>query len=392
MLIKPLGAVNDSRYYWPALDSLAMDGGSSAHIDPLLLPFLQTTDEAEAQLQLDRLIGLAAPMIKKVICWSEYPDDAFQETAQHLVEQLWAIKANPGSKAIYNYLHYVKVVASHVAKGQLREQHRQRRSLVDSLRHVLKSNRHFDLWEDENQEKLCGLVEWRAHSIRFTRSARLLQLLDHPETLGEVVLPACDIQSLDHAELLAEIFQWVGHPIRYDDLVRVYCDLKHIQYLTPIIEDEKEGRTLSELLPDAGLSPDDVLEWNEFLRQLWAEIRQLPRLQRMAYLLNFTAGDGQLVLFCIYGVASIRGIGATLQLTEDQFAMLWPELRLSDEERIRTEAVTSYDEKFGLLWQHLPLADTTIAKIIGTERQKVINLRKAAGDRLSRRLAHGGHG
>jgi hypothetical protein len=40
------------------------------------------------------------------------------------------------------------------------------------------------------------------------------------------------------------------------------------------------------------------------------------------------------------------------------------------------------------LWRSLPLTDLMIAKLLKTERQKVINLRKAAGARLSRRLAH----
>jgi hypothetical protein len=115
-------------------------------------------------------------------------------------------------------------------------------------------------------------------------------------------------------------------------------------------------------------------------------------LQRLAYLLNFTAADGQLELFWAYGVATIRRIGAALQITEGQFAQVWPELTLDDEERRRAMALESYDEKFALLWQHLPLTDVAIAKMLGTERQKVINLRKAAGDRLSRRLARRGRG
>ena len=362
--------------------------GSNPEVDPLLLPFLQTAEKEEMQLQLDRLIDLAAPMIKKVTSWSQDPEDAFQETAQRLVQQLWDFKADPGGKPISNYFHYVKVVASHVAKGQLRDKHRQRRSLTDALRHVLKGNLRFELWEDENRERLCGLAAWRHQQISFIRSARLLQLLDQPNVFGEVVLPAHDVQSLDHAELLTEIFQWVGHPIRYDDLVKIVCDLKRVDEFTLVVGiDEEEARPLSERLADARPRPDEVTEWSEFLRQLWAEIEQLRPLQRIAYLLNFTAGDGQLDLFWTYGVVTIRGIGAALQLTEDQFARAWPELQLSDEGRRRAETVTSYDQKFALLWQCLPLTDATIAKMLGVERQKVINLRKAAGDRLSRRLA-----
>src|SRR5262249_61013082 len=154
--------------------NLDMDGQASTHkIDPLLLPFLQTTDEAEAQFLLDRLIELAAPMIKKVTSWSQDPEDAFQEAAKRLIEQLWGVKANPDSKAIGNYFHYVKVIASHVAKGQLRDRHRQRRSLMDALRHVLKESPQFELWEHENRGGLCGLAWWRHQPVSFTCNGRL---------------------------------------------------------------------------------------------------------------------------------------------------------------------------------------------------------------------------
>ncbi len=363
--------------------------GSNPQIDPLLQPFLRATDEAEAQLHLDQLIGAAAPVIKKITRWSRDPEDAFQETAERLIKQLWDFKTDPAGKVISNYFHYVKVVASRVVKGQLREEHPRRRSLTDALRHALKGEPRFALWENENQERLCGLDAWRHQQAGITRSERLIRLLDDPHIFDEAVLPGRNALSLDHAELLDAVFNWVGHPIRFGDLVRIVCDLKRIEDFTPIVEaDEEEARPLIELLPDTGPRPDEEAEWSEFLERLWAEIEQLPPLQRVAYLLNFTAADGQLELFWAYGVATVQRIGAALQLTDEQFARVWPELPLSDEERRSAEAFTSYDEKFALLWQRLPLSDAAIAKMLGTERQKVINLRKAAGDRLSRRLAH----
>jgi hypothetical protein len=332
------------------------------------------------------------PTIKKVVSRSHHPEDAFQETAQHLIERLRAFKADSGGKAISNYFHYVNAIASRVTKGQLRERSRERRSLMDALRYVLKCNLQFDMWENEKREKLCGLASWRRQAVNATRSLRLLQLLDHPDTFGEAVSTTSNIQSMDCAEMLAEIFRWVDHPIKYDDLVKIVCDLRLIEDFVPIVEidGDEQGPPMSERLTDAAPRPDEVAEWNEFLGRLWVEIQQLPRLQRMAYLLNFTSGDGQLELFWNHGVVSILGVGAALQLTEDQFITIWSELGLSGEERRRVEEAASCDEKFALLWMYLPLTDGIIAKIIGAERQKVINLRKAAGDRLSRRLADRG--
>jgi hypothetical protein len=360
-------------------------------IDPLLLPFLQAADEAEAEAWLAQLLERATPAIKQIANQSRDPEDAFQETIRRLIKQLRDCKTDPEGKAIGNYLHYVKVIASRVSKEWLRQEHPQFRSLIDALRHALRSEPRFALWESEDQERLCGLAAWRRQQMSCARSERLAQLLDHPRTFAELVLPGRDAQRLDHAELLDAVFNWVGQPLRFDDLVRIVGDLKRIEDFTRVVEtNEEETRPLSELLPDADWRPDEEAEWSEFLEQLWAEIEQLPLLQRIAYLLNFTVADGQVELFWFYGVATLRRIGAALQLTDEQFARVWPELPLSDEARRRAEGLASYAEKFALLWQHLPLADATIAKLLGTERQKVINLRKAAGDRLARRLAHRG--
>src|SRR5262245_25294820 len=109
-------------------------------------------------------------------------------------------------------------------------------------------------------------------------------------------------------------------------------------------------------------------------------------LQRIAYLLNFTVADGDLELFLVYDVARIRDIGVAVALTEEHFKTLGKELNLSHEELHLLSSLKTYDERFALLWPRLPLEDKVIAKMLNTQPQKVINLRKAAGERLRRRL------
>jgi hypothetical protein len=217
----------------------------------------------------------------------------------------------------------------------------------------------------------------------------LVSLLDDPRSHEENILGANDAARVEYEVLLVRLFDWLGHPIRFQELVRIVRLLKRPQDLSLASDGERSIRTLSEWLPDTGRRPDQRAELRECLEQLWLQIERLPHLERMAYLLNFTAGDGQLEIFEIYCAATIRRIGATLSLTEEHFARVWPELRLGEEERHRVRACQNYDERFALLWRHLPLRDATIAKILGAERQKVINLRKAAATRLSRRLANG---
>ncbi len=352
-------------------------------MDPLLLPFLGTVDEREAGQHLDQLIAHAAPGIARITRASRTPDDAFQEAAHRVVRQLQELRSRRNGTAIGNYLHYVKVVASRVVKGQVRQEHPKHRSLVDALRHVLKREPSLACWESGGH-KLCGLTAWHNQEPGRTHSERLTRLLEEPRTFVDLASLEYDPVTASHADLLRQLFEWIGHPIRFDEMTKIVCNLKRIEDLRPVTGGEAAGRALSEWLPDNGRRPDEHAEWRQFLERLWALIVQLPRLHQLAYLLNFTAADGQLELFWIYGIASIRRIGAVLQITEEEFARVWPTLILNDELRQHPGVCESYDDKFALLWQHLPLTDAAIAYLLGTERQKVINLRKAAGDRLSR--------
>jgi hypothetical protein len=360
---------------------------SERRIDPILLPFLHTADEREAGEHLSELIAKAMPGIATITKSSRTPEDAFQETAYRVVNHLRQLRAQRDGNAIGNYLHYVQVVASRVVKGQVRQEHPRRRSLVDALRHVFRSDPSVAAWESDGR-KLCGLAAWRDQQPAPTHSERLIRLLDEPRSLQDVLSPECDAMNASHAELLRRVFEWVGHPITFDQVTKIVCGLKQIEELSPMASGELGGRTLSEWLPDTRRRPDEDAEWKEFLEQLWAEIERLPRMHRLAYLLNFTVADGQLELFWIYGVVSIRRIGATLQITEEEFARAWRVLTSGGEALQSALAGTTYDERFAVLWQHLPLTDAKIACLLGTERQKVINLRKAAGDRLSRTLVH----
>jgi DNA-directed RNA polymerase specialized sigma24 family protein len=356
---------------------------SDWRIDPLLLAFLRTADEQEARQHLDELIAHAAPGIATVTRSSRTPEDAFQETTYRVVKHLQQLRTYPNGHAIGNYIHYVQVVASRVVKEQVRQEHPKRRSLVDALRHVLKREPSLASWES-NGSRLCGLALWRDQQPGRTRSERLTRLLDEPRTFVDEVSPGCDPVNVNHVDLLKQLFTWIGHPTRFDEMTKIVCGLKRIEDLHPVAVGEVAGRGLSEWLPDNRRRPDEDAEWRAFLERLWAEIERLPRLHRLAYLLNFTAGDGQLELFWIYGIASIRRIGAALQITEDEFARVWPALTLNDEVRQRAQTCQGYDDKFAVLWQYLPLTDVALACLLQASRQKVINLRRAAGDRLSR--------
>ena len=84
-------------------------------------------------------------------------------------------------------------------------------------------------------------------------------------------------------------------------------------------------------------------------------------MQRKALLLNLRySGETNIVsLIVLAGIATFDEIAAVLEMSR-------PELMA--------------------VWRALPMEDAKIAERFGITRQQVINLRKAARDRLSRRL------
>jgi len=95
---------------------------------------------------------------------------------------------------------------------------------------------------------------------------------------------------------------------------------------------------------------------------LWKEICELPKQQRMALLLNLRdRGEGDaLILFTFLGTTNLRQIAQVLEIQPAAFAPLW---------------------------NQIPLSDNDIAARMGITRQRVINLRKSAKERLARRMA-----
>jgi len=103
------------------------------------------------------------------------------------------------------------------------------------------------------------------------------------------------------------------------------------------------------------------LETRHRLAALWRETCALPPAQRTALLLNLRDGDGSsaIALFALMGIASLDEVAAAIELPLPRLAKLW---------------------------SSLPVDDLTIASILGVSRQKVINLRSSARQRLARRL------
>ncbi len=152
------------------------------------------------------------------------------------------------------------------------------------------------------------------------------------------------------ADAVVEILQREGKPMPLDRLVEVTAELWGIVDARPVeTEPRASGDTIQQM------------EQRQFLGALWREIRLLPPQQRKALLLNLREGEtaSPITLLVGTGTATFDEIAAAMEMSADELQAIWNDL---------------------------PLGDLHIGEMLGLTRQQVINLRKSARERLSRRL------
>jgi len=344
---------------------------SSIQNDDLLAPWLQTLrtlgDEA-AEAALAQLIEAhIEPVIRGVIrfklrldpvarpgAWEDAADLAQEALAQWLGE-LRKLSSRPDCRPISDARGLAATIAYRVCYGWLRRQSPRRHSLRNRLQYALTRQAGLALWTDRGNLSIAGFTAWRDRPL--SPSEKLRQLADDEKFLARAWRPGDKGHGAKLNDLLAAIFDYAGGPVAFDDLVSVVAALLQVKDEPPTSTEEETG--------GAEIASDEDVAWQVekriFLERLWQEVRELPRGQRAALLLNLREADGRgcLALFPATGVATLRQIADALELPAERFAELWTQL---------------------------PLDDATIAGLLELTRQQVINLRKSARERLARRL------
>lgn len=335
---------------------------SPVKIDSLLEPLLVETSDEQVDKLLSQLITVhAEPVIKGVIRFklrlNSYresqraeADDIHQEVVLQLVTQLQRFRKLPSGHPITDVRGMAAVIAHRTCARWLRRQFPERHALKNRLHYLLTRQRGFALWQDQNRRLTAGFA------VSEHTPARNLPDIDKlPAHIR--ALKADKPQQL--AEAVAGIFNYLGGPVEFDELVSGVAAILGIsdQPIESLAEDDD---VISE---PAAPEPDQAwrIEKRMFLQRLWEELQQLPLNQRAALLLNLrdASGFGCITLFPAIGIATIRQLAKALEISVEKFAEVWNEL---------------------------PLEDARIAELIGLTRQQVINARKSGRERLARRL------
>jgi RNA polymerase sigma factor (sigma-70 family) len=343
---------------------------SPVKIDTLLEPLLlEASDEQADELLLQLITVHAEPVIKGIIRYKLHlrshqadgraeTDDIYQEVLLQLLEQLRQLRKQPDQHPITDVRGMAAVIAHRTCSRWMRRQFPERHALKNRLQYLLTRQRGLALWQDEEKRMVAGFAAWQGQK-RAVNAARLQDLSDDEGLLVHIRMLKSGRQQ-ELGETLAAIFNRLGGPVEFDELVSALAALLGIRD-RPVESidqgDDAPGFQAVAAEPD----PAWQVEKRIFLQRLWEELQQLPVNQRAALLLNLKDADGRgcIALFPATGIATLRQLSDALEMSAESFARLWNDL---------------------------PMEDAGIAELLGLTRQQVINARKSGRERLTRRL------
>lgn len=323
--------------------------------------YVQCVNEAEAHQRLERIVvteiePIIAAVIRKKLNFSAGGDSLASADAEDIrgdtITKLWqrfqVARSDPDANNIENVPAFAATTAYRACDEYLRAKYPKRTSLQRRLRYILTHQPGLSLWTRGDGARVAGFALWDGG--KASRSHAFQRLIENPKQIVELQV-SCSLP-----EMVARVFDYVGHPVELDVLVSVMANLLDVRD-TPA----QSADDVTERVADLRVDLETEVQQKMFLGELWTEVLQLQPRQRAALLLNLrdSLGRGVIALLPLSGVASIRKIA---------------------------EALDMEIERFAAIWNDLPMDDAGIAEQMGITRQQVINLRKSARERLARRM------
>lgn len=348
--------------------------------DPLLLPYVRAAEGAECERLLAALVTEhAEPIVARVVGYKlragrdgagrAEADDVRGEVMLQLVQRLHNFRSDHAARPIRDFGAYVAAAAYNACDRHVSRKYPQRRRLKNGLRYLLTHRPGFALWQTGAGAWVAGLHEWRARPAQPEgefRGGRLQQLREDARAFARGKDAKADLGDRRNAyDLLSAVFSWAAEPVELDLLTGVVAEWWGVTDETVEVGGGGGGRDGEEArgvqLADTRPEPPAEAERRAYLEQLWREIVGLPSRQRAALLLNLRDEQGRTCvdLWTLTGVATAQGVAEVLGMTPEDFAEIWNEL---------------------------PFDDKRIGALLGLTRQQVINLRKSARERLTRRM------
>jgi DNA-directed RNA polymerase specialized sigma24 family protein len=333
--------------------------------DPLLHPFLRAPNEESAKAELDGLLRTeAVPIVQKIInqrlgtgSISRNPEsiderdldaqDLRQQTLMALTAHLWQVYAVPEKNRIGAFRGYIAGASFNTWRAAVRDETPLWTRLSFRLAYLCRQSAGqtgLTKWPDAKQGSLIGFTAWRRKHLAPVLHFALLE----QSSLEELPSPTTPLP-----EIAAWTLQQAGGPLPWNDFVTAVAFILQVK-------DERislDRRNLETLLRSQEPGPQTSGESlnRDRLRNLWEHLQRLDRKERAVLLLK--AED--LLDFELSQVATLQDLSASLGIPLTQILSLLPSL---------------------------PLDDHQIARLLGVQRQTVVNLRSQARFTLRRRL------
>jgi hypothetical protein len=305
----------------------------------LLREFLDCLDPVESEHLLERLVQeQAAPIVDKVV-WSKIRgttgEDVRSEVIADLISKLRELKASGDRETIRDFRAYTAVTAYHGCDKFYRRAFPQRYRLENQLRYLLGKHVRLGIWVAPDGEWICGKKV-------LNKGLPRLESIEKTD--------ATWASSREAVRLVEKILDECSAPLPFNDLVERIAE--HWR-----ISDKHELRGVD--LANQAPSVETKLTQRAWLKRVWSEIGGLPRAQRISLLLNLRdeRGDAALTLLPMTGVATLSQIATAVEMSVEELT---------------------------LVWKGLPLDDLRIAARLGLNRQRVIDLRRSARQRLNK--------
>lgn len=327
-------------------------------------------------------------------------DTVYGGALLEFIADLTGIQRGLTGKVIRDYPAYALSITKHKIAEYLNDRNPNRRILKDKLQYCLETRQRYALWKGEDSRLLCGLARWQFQDKATMQAGNAAELRNTPELIDRAALPdkyLSNVEPDDWLLYLDAVFTRAAAPMAFDDLVYITARLLGIrdEFQQMDAGDDQDGddEILPEPADDKSLGQLDKVLIEECLRHLWTAIVELSPLMRAVVLLNVGAVGKkttlqtltEIGLFPLYNIASKDEIGRLLNISDDQFNRLWNDLlEMEEETRQKARALQTYEHKFALLWEYLPLPDDQVIGVcLGVKAGAVSTARfRAVNDRL----------
>jgi hypothetical protein len=321
---------------------------------------LDSKNETERARLFDEIIRMrTAPLVRKILRQrlgfylnldghnpnNPEAEDLSNEILLSLEQRLRDLMAEPEKYPIDDYRQCVINVATDACQNFIRAKSDPRVRLKNNLLGVIGRHSEFKVWKGNDGLSLCGFATWEGRRISIAASERLAWLKENPESFKSKRFTYQSLQKAPYAKLIAEIFQWLGDPIRFEDLVELVPRFRQIndQPAEPIEPAEKqEELQLAEPASPSSDGPEKRLT----TKQLWEEVKQLPPKSRL--------------VLCLSPVGEECEDLWDLLLTTDAVSLS----ELADGLEIPLEQITN-------IWLEAPMDSKTLADYLGTTTSQV---------------------